>query len=157
MPDAPVVTFPVGRTATLAMGLAVLVWVGWGLAFFVSFGHPVAVGKARPAIVLLVPCLIAAGACWRFWRLQVPRQLCWDGERWHLITAGAEEGGDGARVQVRLDAQRWMLLWFRAAGARRGTWLWAQASTAPQRWHLLRCALYLPQTSAAPGVDVERA
>ena len=103
--------------------------------------------------------MLASLGCWRFWRQQAARQLRWDGERWWLIDAGREH--EGAPPQVRLDAQRWLLLWFRPLAGGRGMWLWAQASADPQRWHLLRCALYSPMTSAAqgsaPGVDVERA
>ena len=89
----------------------------------------------------------------------MPRRLRWDGERWWVIDSRGEQ--EGAQVQVRLDAQRWMLLWFRPVGSSRGTWLWAQASVDPQRWHLLRCALYLPQSSADATLrhepDAERA
>ena len=49
-------------------------------------------------------------------------------------------------------AQRWMLLWFHpGAAGERGRWLWAEAASEPARWHLLRCALYLPLTSASVG------
>ena len=105
----------------------------------------------------------------------MPRRLRWDGERWWVIDSRGEQ--EGAQVQVRLDAQRWMLLWlvhpvmsgaqrwmllwFLPVGSSRGTWLWAQASVDPQRWHLLRCALYSPMTSATEGAvpraDAERA
>ena len=74
----------------------------------------------------------------------MPRRLRWDGERWWVIDSRGEQ--EGAQVEVRLDAQRWMLLWFHDPAAARATWLWAQASHDPVRWHLLRCALY----SAAP-------
>ena len=79
----------------------------------------------------------------------MPRRLRWDGERWWVIDSRGEQ--EGAQVQVRLDAQRWMLLWFHDPAAARATWLWAQASHDPVRWHLLRCALYLPLTSASVG------
>lgn len=96
---------------------------------------------------------------WRFWRQQSPRQLRWDGERWWL--AERDHAHEGAEIQVRLDAQRCLLLWFRPVNGRRPVWLWAQASADPQHWHLLRCALYSPVTSAAAGnvprADVERA
>ena len=89
----------------------------------------------------------------------MPRRLRWDGEHWWVIDSRGEQ--EGAQVQVRLDAQRWMLLWFLPVGSSRGTWLWAQASVDPQRWHLLRCALYSPMTSATEGAvpraDAERA
>ncbi len=71
------------------------------------------------------------------------------GERWLLHTPGTEpdRGGEGAGVEVRLDAQRWLLLRFRDPAEAGAHWLWAQASHDPARWHLLRCALY----SAAPS------
>lgn len=49
----------------------------------------------------------------------MPRRLRWDGERWWVIDSRGEQ--EGAQVQVRLDAQRWMLLWFLPVGSSRGT------------------------------------
>ncbi|WOP16618.1 hypothetical protein [Ottowia sp. SB7-C50] len=112
---------------------------------------------------MIASCVVASAALGWFWRRQIGRELRWDGECWWLGVPGQplEQGGDDARLQVRLDAQRWMLLWFTAPGEPRGTWLWAQASADPARWHLLRCALYLPQSSTDRArlrdADAERA
>ncbi|QTD43861.1 hypothetical protein [Ottowia testudinis] len=98
-----------------------------------------------------------------FWRHQRARTLRWDGECWFVgaPVEAVEMGGEGAQVLLRLDAQRWMLLWFQPASGARGCWLWAQARNDPARWHLLRCALYSPLTSASagstPAAETERA
>ena len=161
--DAPLVAYPTGRSGALATVVAGLVCSGWLAALWVYFWAPALVHQAPVAILLILSCLASAGAAWHFWRRQIARTLRWDGAHWFLSTAvpPLELGGEGAQVQVRLDAQRWMLLWFRAAGDRRGQWLWVQARSEPPRWHLLRCALYLPVTSAntggLSGADTERA
>ncbi|HOB65730.1 hypothetical protein [Ottowia sp.] len=163
LPDALVVTYPVGRTGALAAGLLGLGGAGWLAAIGMLVMPSAQSAKAWTAIVLIVFCGIASAALALFWRRQARRTLRWDGQFWWLgLPPGArEQGGEGARVQVRLDAQRWMLLWFGATGARRGHWLWAEARIDPARWHLLRCALYLPQSSADSArlrnADAERA
>ena len=149
MDRAPSVVYPVGRTRALAWVLAVLAGSGAVLLFSVLFWPMTPVQRAPEAIVLIVSWLGAVAAMWHFWRRQRPRQLRWDGECWFVVapTDAVEQGGEGARVEVRWDAQRWMLLWFHpAAAGERGRWLWAEAASEPARWHLLRCALY----SAAP-------
>ena len=154
MDRAPSVVYPVGRTRALAWVLAVLAGSGAALLFSVLFRPLAHVQRAPAAIVLIVSWLGAVAAMWHFWRRQRPRQLRWDGECWFVgaPTDAEEQGGGGARVEVRWDAQRWMLLWFHpGAAGERGRWLWAEAASEPARWHLLRCALYLPLTSASVG------
>jgi hypothetical protein len=159
MSGVPAVVYPVGRTKALAVVLTALVASGWLLALYACFWPPALIPSAPAAIVSMVSCAAVSVGCWRFWRAQTARHLRWDGERWWLVEAGSEL--EGAPLQLRLDAQRWMLLWFRPLSARRAIWLWAEASTDPQRWQLLRCALYSPMTLAAqtdaPAADVERA
>ena len=163
MPDAPVVTYPVGRSAALGAGLVVVGALGWMAAFSMLFWPFAQAGSAWKASILIASCVAASAALAWFWWRQVDCVLRWDGAGWWLGAPGSprEQGGDDARVQVRLDAQRWMLLWFKAPEAPRGTWLWAQASSDPARWHLLRCALYLPQSSTDRArwrdADAERA
>ena len=146
--DAPAVSYPVGRATALARVLLGLALAGWLLAMLAFIGPPALDWRAPAAILLIVTNLLVTAVLWRFWQGQRPRQLRWDGQHWQLREAAAlaEPDGQGARVQVRLDAQRWMLLWFHDPAAARATWLGAQASHDPVRWHLLRCALY----SAAP-------
>ncbi|MDO5692188.1 MAG: hypothetical protein Q4G70_06880 [Pseudomonadota bacterium] len=160
MTGVPAVIFPVGRTRALAVGLLALSAGGLLMLMSTWFWPSTGAHKAWSAMVLAVFSGAATMACWRFWRQQVPRHLRWDGERWWLlVVSGGEQ--EGALVQVRLDAQRWMLLWFRPEDGGRAIWLWAQASVDRQRWHLLRCALYSPETSAkqgsVPKADAERA
>lgn len=159
MSGVPAVVFPVGRTRALAGVLATLAAGGWVLLALGLLWPAPPLWSARAALALMLAALAATAGCWHFWQRQTARQLRWDGECWWLADAGREH--EGAPPEVRLDAQRWMLLWFRPLPGRRGCWLWAQASADAPRWHLLRCALYSPVTSTAPGdapaVDVERA
>lgn len=165
VPDVPPVSYPVGRSAALAAVLAWPVAGGALLAIWACFSTWASALPALNAIILIVVVVVAAGAAWHFWRGQVPRTLHWDGVQWFLGDAAAggapDLGQEGASLQVRADAQRWLLLWFAPSGRRGGRWLWAQASADPARWHLLRCALYLPQSSAgqsgASPTDAERA
>jgi hypothetical protein len=164
--DLPVVAYPVGRSTALAAVLTLLAAIGWIAAFSVLFLPFAQSGQALVASILIATCVVSNVALGLFWRRQLSRVLRWDGESWWLGVPGIplEQGGEQAEIQVRLDAQRWMLLWFATPGApdgQRGQWLWAQASAAPARWHLLRCALYLPQSSADATLrhepDAERA
>jgi hypothetical protein len=147
------VTYPVVPGPVLAAGMMGLAFSGplILIATFVVAGVP----SVFLAAAVLVGCAVVAAGCWRFWkRQQRPRVLRWDGERWWLTAAGQDVAMD--RVQVRLDWQRWMLLWCRPAGSRRGgEWLWIQAATDPQRWQLLRCALYSPVTLAGAQIAPE--
>ncbi len=163
MLDVRPVAFPVGRSVALALGLILLGMAGWLAAFLGLFLSSAQSGKAITASLFIAICLTVSLALGWFWRRQTSRVLRWDGEHWWLSEAGStmEQGGEGAQTQIRLDVQHAMLLWFCATGARRGQWLWAQASSDPSRWHLLRCALYLPQSSAdsasVRAADTQRA
>ena len=171
MPQPLVVRYPAGRSRTLTWLLGGVGAGLWVLVFLASFGPLAGDHKAWKAIVLIVIGLMASLSLWRFWRQQAPGELECDGEHWLLHPApGAPlcavgEGDAGPwRAEVRLDAQRWMLLRLLPMERRgAGCWRWVQASSAPQRWHRLRCALYVPQTAAgrhgaaAAADDAERA
>ena len=152
--DAPPVTYPVGRTPRLAWLLAGLWLVGAAAVFWALFSAPALMQQASEAILLIASVVFSGMACGMFWRSQPPRSLVWDGARWGL----GPEPGEGARLHVRMDLQRVMLLCLQAPPARRPVWLWAEAAHDAARWHLLRCALYSSALSAAaePAAD-ERA
>lgn len=155
MTDAPAVTYPVGRTPTLARVLALLWLAGLPPAVMVVLQQGPAV-----AVVIGLGLLAAGAALYSFWRGQRARQLRWDGANWGLCEGAQESGGDEARVELHLDLQRLLLLSYRDAGQPRRQWLWAQASSDPQRWHLLRCALYSSAKSVAQSpadAEAERA
>ncbi|MDO5626045.1 MAG: hypothetical protein Q4G71_15320 [Pseudomonadota bacterium] len=136
---APAVTYPVGRSRRLALLLAAP-WVLAALCLLSVLVWPFANAPTAVGALLAVLVLLLNGwALRRFWRAQVVRQLIWDGQAWHLDAPVAQGSGE---ISVRLDVQHCLLLLYRAPGARRGTWLWADAAAYPQRWHLLRCALY---------------
>ena len=158
MTDAPAVSHPVGRTPALGRGLLAL-WLAGALLVAIVLVQPQA-ARGLASAVLLPTLLLTGVALLRFWRQQRARQLVWDGACWGVREAGGESFDDGTRVEVRLDLQRAALLLLRDPRERRPLWLWAQASSDPQRWHLLRCALYSSAKSAVrPGSDaaVERA
>ena len=165
MADVPPVSYPVGRSAALAGVLALPLLLAAALAAWACFDAKAGAHIGPTAIVLIVSVALAVAAACHFWRRQPLRTLHWDGSEWRLGEGTAAAAGDASAaatcVQVRADAQRWLLLWYPAAGDRRGQWLWAQASSDPARWHLLRSALYSPQPSAggpgAAATDAERA
>ena len=141
MKEAPLVVYPVGKTRWLAWVLA----VGWSLgALMLSLIHflyfPVD-GSRLSTIFMVATALLSGAALMAWWRRQATCTIRWDGERWHLLGAEQPDAmADGGRIEVALDAQRALLLRYRTDVSSR--WLWAQASSAPERWHLLRCAIY---------------
>lgn len=151
---APPVTYPVCRSAAMARLLLGLWALGLAPLFFMLFQAPALAGIAPAAIFFVVCCLGLMGATavalWRFWSGQGPRQLRWDGADWFLLEPARSnlvEAPSPGHVRVRLDLQRCCLLQWRGQDGRPSQWLWADATFNPQRWHLLRCALY----SKAPG------
>ena len=155
MADAPAVTYPVGRTPLLGALLALLWLAGAGGVVFVLFLAPTGTPSAPSAIISIVSLIFSGLGLRAFWRSQQPRQLVWDGARWALDgPASGQDGGGPARVQVGFDGQRVLLLRWDAPTRRRGAWLWAQASSDPVRWHLLRCALYSSGHSIARAASL---
>jgi toxin CptA len=161
MADAPAVTYPVGPTPLLGALLALLWLAGAGGVVLMLFLAPAGAPSAPSAIILIVSLILSGLGLGAFWRSQHPGQLAWDGACWTLDgPASGQDGGGPARVQVGFDGQRVLLLRWNAPTRRRGAWLWAQASSDPVRWHLLRCALYSSGHSiarAAPLPGAERA
>lgn len=158
MTDAPAVTYPVGRARPLALLLAGL-WLAGALLTLALWWMPRA-PLGGLAGGLLVGSLVATGAALLgFWRSQSARRLIWNGACWGLREGAIESAGDEVRVEVRLDAQRALLLRYRDPHRARPLWLWAQASSDAGRWHLLRCALYSSGKSAvrtAPAAAAEQ-
>ncbi len=157
MTDAPAVSYPVGRTPTLAIMLALL-WLAGLLPAAVIVRQQDGLGVFAIGLGLLA----AGAALSAFWRGQRARLLRWDGACWGLREGALESTSDEARVAVHLDLQRVLLLSYRDPQRARRSWLWAQASSDPQRWHLLRCALYSSAKSVArseseAGAEAERA
>ena len=147
--EAPAVRHGTGRTPGLAVTLVSVWLMGAALAAATGggmFGPPV---DGWRGWVLLGAVLGVALALLDFWRRQRPRVLVWDGGNWGLIEHQADAPQDEARIQVRLDAQRALLLRFSASPGGRAHWLWAQAGDDRHAWHLLRCALYSSAKSVA--------
>ncbi|WP_423460841.1 hypothetical protein [Ottowia sp. VDI28] len=162
MNEVPSVMYPVGRSPRLGVILLGL-WLA-GAVTVLSWWADQASDRSGLAwrLGLLLSVLALTGwALHSFWRTQIKRQLAFDGDRWHLSHPSGAEAfpllTEQAQVAVLWDAQRCMLLRWPSAGqgARRAAWLWAEASSDPLRWHLLRCALYSPANRPAIGPDPE--
>lgn len=146
-------TYPVGRARPLALLLAGL-WLAGALLTLALWWMPRA-PLGGLAGGLLVGSLVATGAALLgFWRSQSARRLIWNGACWGLREGAIESAGDEVRVEVRLDAQRALLLRYRDPHRARPLWLWAQASSDAGRWHPLRCALYSSGKSAVRTTPV---
>jgi len=152
MKGAPVVLYPVGRTPVLGVALAVLGAAGLLVAAGRWLTGPFPADWRLGGLLAL--WLAVAGGLWHFWRTQTRRWLMFDGERWQLGEPDAEDRPVGlvplTAVSVAFDGQRSLLLRLRAD---RGdpqqprlptAWLWTTRQADPQRWHLLRAALYSP-------------
>lgn len=160
MLNAPPVHYPAGRAASLGWLLTALWLLAAAPGVWMLFEALAQVGSAREAIVSVAFCsflwLMAGLGLLGFWRRQVPRRLHWDGESWRVGVGETLPDAISALAPgtpaVRLDLQRCLLIRWQAAGSP-ARWLWADASVAPQHWHLLRCALY----SKARGQGAEPA
>ena len=163
MHHPPSVTYPIGRTPPLRRVLVVLWLLGWVPCLWLIFGALTGATQAQAAMNLIVICgaALAATGCaqWRFWGQQRERQLHWDGADWFLLEldGGAlDQMSAVGSATVRVDLQRCLLLRWRGRGDHKRRWLWADAGVDPQRWHLLRCALYSKTSGqgAQPKTDV---
>lgn len=142
-PDAPPVSYPVGRS--FWGGLLML--AGWG-AGALACGAWVAAGATGEAGFWPVVAVLAPGAWAAWWWAAQPRGLLdWDGGAWQWRpAAGADE--PGGRIQPALDLQATLLLVWRGPGRRR--WFWVDRRSAPARWAALRRAVYSRAGSAEP-------
>ncbi|WP_431777351.1 hypothetical protein [Ottowia caeni] len=148
VPQVPAVVYPVGRSPQLGFGMLAL----WLVAAVVVLCWSGDQGLGRNFLewrlaLLLLALAVSGGALWSFWRSQRARKLAFDGSRW--LVEGPDVIPDPAeptQIAIVLDAQRCMLLRWPAVSRKshQVKWLWADASSDPLRWHLLRCALYSP-------------
>lgn len=103
-----------------------------------------------------LPVFTALMAGWLAWRCtrRAGMVLQWDGKNWWLQQPLAVRGGEPQRcmLEVMVDTGAWLLLRLRSAEPRVGrgtTWLPVQREGLEDRWHLLRAAIYSPQTANA--------
>lgn len=159
MNEVPSVAYPVGRSRRLGVILLAL-WLAGAvtvLAWWIDQASSRPASGWRLGFLMLVLTLSGVGLC-AFWRNQVKRSLAFDGDQWHLSDASLLSASpEPVHVTVLWDAQLCMLLRWPAAkqGSRRAKWLWAEASSDPLRWHLLRCALYSPANRPTIRPDPE--
>jgi hypothetical protein len=102
--------------------------------------------------VALLFLVIATGGLWlQAWRL-APTSLRWDGQLWHigLQDATGQEPLPGS-VDVTVDLGAWILLRFKAEGARRGHWLPVQRRGHELAWHALRATVYCARPVSPPA------
>jgi toxin CptA len=134
MHDAPSVSYPVGRSRW-AGALAASLWL-CGLAGALLWSAQPQVAFWRLALVWTAVAVAGVVALRTWWR--TPRGvLAWDGSGW----TWTPDGGHGVpgELQVALDAQRLVLVRFRAAGAH--GWFWLDRGGG-ERWDELRRAVY---------------
>jgi hypothetical protein len=112
----------------------------WGL---LHLQGPAAAGWALPVVVLAA---LAAAALALRWTSSAATELCWDGSRWSA-------DGEGGRLDVMIDLQRWLLLRLRPTGRRRGRWIAVAAGEAGAQFALLRAVLH----SAVPELETDAA
>ena len=146
----PGVRFPVGRTPALGVVLLALTIIG-ALLGIAAWSSSASQADGRWGVVVVAWLCVSTGL-WRFWRQQTRRWLAFDGEAWSI------QGRDVAdpladlvpltSVHVVFDWQRSLLLQLKAGTSDRRRmatpWIWAARQADPQRWHLLRAALYSP-------------
>ncbi|MBH1962859.1 MAG: hypothetical protein I8H77_00920 [Comamonadaceae bacterium] len=149
MNEVPLVVYPVGRTPRLAGALLGL----WLMSILVGLAWSLAQVSEQTSFIwrlsLLLTVLIACGlGLIFFWRTQISQRLAFDGGEWWLYGPDmTPQTNLGEPVAVVLDAWGGMLLRWPGAGCglnSQAKWLWAEATSVPSRWHLLRCALYSP-------------
>lgn len=148
--------YPIGRSYRLGVSLAGL-WL-LGALTVSAWWFDQAASRATLTwrlFVLLFTLILAGMALFSFWRTQVRRRLVFDGGQWYLTGADARhKPTEPAHVAILWDAQRCMLLRWPSVDREclQARWLWADASSDPLRWHLLRCALYSPANRPAAEV-----
>lgn len=157
MNEVPLVVYPVGRSPYLAGALLGL----WLMAVFVGLAWSLAQMSDQATFIwklcLLLAVVLACGiGLIFFWRAQISQRLVFDGGQWWLYGPDmTPQANLGEPVAVVLDGWGAMLLRWPGAGRGLNTqarWLWAEATSVPSRWHLLRCALYSPANR--PGAEV---
>jgi toxin CptA len=139
MHSAPSVTYPVGRSRFLGQ-LLILGWLaGAGAGVVLWRFHGISSWRL---VVMAVALTLSGGLAWWLWRHLPDRCLRWDGQTWRLLASAQDSNaGQAARLAVRLDLQRHLLLRLRSLDGVE-CWLWAEATADPARWHALRCAVY---------------
>jgi len=148
MNSPPPVRFPVERSLQWG-GVITGVWL---LALFSVLAalalHPPSRSNITVLLIVLAAFILGVWLALRLWRSQISGALVWTGAEWFLERNSVMT--DIVRPDICFDGQHWLLL--RARTGRRAAWLWVGRSTAPVRWHALRCALYAQvSTSLEPA------
>ena len=149
---APAVRYPFGRSATLGVGLAVVLLASaTGLVVWAFRG-----ANASSTWVLIVVFLwfLALLGAFHFWSSQRVGILGWDGQSWtwETVVPKVETSVLSAPPQVFLDLQSH--LWVSVVPmARVGVWVWLERSPHPERWMDLRRAVYSRAISGADSPD----
>jgi toxin CptA len=137
MHSAPSVTYPVGRSRSAAVLLA-LVW-GAAAAVVLQWAALPGVSPARLGTGWLALAAAGVAAGWTWWAA-APGVLAWDGAGWTWTGSGAGAVIAGGRLEVGLDLQRVLLVRWRGPDAAR--WLWLERASCAERWDDLRRAVY---------------
>jgi hypothetical protein len=152
MHAAPSVSYPVGRSASAAVLLALLSTLGLAAVLAFTLQSAALGWRHGAAWAALVAAGVLAGAGWL---RSASGVLHWDGVAWQWEEGGATGSG---RTEIALDLQsRLLLRWCPEGGAAR--WLWLERASAPSHWDALRRAVYsrsslpVPRSGPPPAAE----
>ena len=150
MHNAPSVSYPVGRSL-VAGGLATAAWLLGALAC-AQWTVQSQLNGWRLGAAGVALAVAGLASAWNWWFM--PRGILgWDGQSWTWTAADTTYAG---AVEIRLDLQQCLLVYFKSrAGSH---WLWLERTHCAERWDELRRAVYsrarpqaLPQAEPGPA------
>ena len=145
----PPVSYPLRRSAALAVVLGSLLLLGGGALVAWSVQ-----GAVKPLVLMVGGWglwVFGVAGAFQCWRSQFCGVLRWDGQHWQ-VDALHPQGVPwmlSRPPEVHVDAQThlWMCVMPSGHGS---IWLWLERSSQPERWMDLRRAVY---SRARPGAD----
>ena len=138
--NAPAVVYPLGRSRFLG-GLLLALWLA-GLVLTLLWWATMRQPDWR--LLLASGSVLFSGLAARTaWNNLPGGQLAWDGNAWHRESTGYQTGAGEHSLSVIADFQQRLLLRLEnQAGA--SLWLWVEKNAMPERWLVLRRAVYSP-------------
>lgn len=161
MPNAPAVTYPVGRSRFQGQLTAALLVLGGVAGAWWSYAvDPPGWRQGAFWVTWLLTGWTGLRALWRTPQVV----LAWDGQAWHcrhaamgadgdgnVVVEGATDARVGSTVRLHLDLQFFMLISVHSdAGCQ---WLWPERRSAPAAWLALRRAVMASAAHAGSPPD----
>lgn len=141
---APATRYPYGRSPTLGGFLGLVAACGLASILAWLFAGTRSTELVFKAAIGLGAWIFSSLVAWQGWRGMPVGELSWDGGQW--ILDGATPGDQQIALawpRVHIDLQSGVLLSLRPMHGRT-VWLWLERRSDPQRWLMLRRALYSP-------------